>query len=70
MALRLGRSRLPELLSRNKLSQSSLASRLGTSEAFVSQVISGKKHFSYLMALKASLILNCHMEELYEWVDE
>ncbi|MCM3208478.1 helix-turn-helix transcriptional regulator [Paenibacillus illinoisensis] len=61
---------MPELLRRNKLSQSSLAKRLGTSEAFVSQIISGKKHFSYLMALKASLILNCQMEDLYEWVDE
>ncbi|WP_432644063.1 helix-turn-helix transcriptional regulator [Paenibacillus pabuli] len=70
MALRLGRSRLPELLRRNKLSQSSFAERLGTSEAFISQIISGKKHFSYIMALKASLILNCHMEELYEWVNE
>jgi len=68
MALRTGRSRLPELL--GDLSQAEFARRLGVSEAFVSQIINGngKKKFSYEMAKNAADILGCQMEDLHEWI--
>lgn len=70
MALRLGRSRLPELLSYKGMNQAEFARRLGISEPFITKVINGEKHFSYLRAKIASDILGCYMEELHEWIHE
>lgn len=70
MALRVGRSRLPELLEAKRMSQVDLARRLNVSEAFISQVISGKRYFSYDTALNAAWILKCKMEDLHEIHDD
>lgn len=67
MALRIGRSCLPELLARKGMTQAEFARRLGVSESYVTKIIKGEKHFSYLRAKMASDILGCTMEELYEW---
>lgn len=66
MALRVGRSRIPELLERKGWTQAEFARRLDISEGFLSQVISGKRYFSYPTAAKAAFLLGCSMEELHE----
>ncbi|WP_442951594.1 helix-turn-helix transcriptional regulator [Paenibacillus sp. GYB004] len=66
MALHIGRSRLPELLVAKKWTQADFARRLGISQGFLSQVISGKRHFSYPIAANAAWLLDCPMEELHE----
>lgn len=68
MALQFGRSRLPELL--GKMSQAQFAKRIEVSEAYVSQIIKGKTTFSLLKAKHASDVLNCTIEDLYEWIPE
>lgn len=70
MAPRVGRSRLPYLLDKRRMSQADLARYLDVTESFVSHVIKGKSKFSYEMAFYAAKILRCRMEELYEWIDE
>lgn len=67
MAPQIGRSRLPELLKAKNWSQAEFARRLGVSEAFISQVISGEKYFSYVSSRHASKLLECSMEDLHEW---
>ncbi|MDP5274378.1 helix-turn-helix domain-containing protein [Chengkuizengella axinellae] len=67
MALRFGRSRLPELIKANRTTQRELGKRLGFSESFVSQIISGKATLSLIKAKEASMILNCSIDDLYEW---
>jgi transcriptional regulator with XRE-family HTH domain len=64
-----GRSRLPYLLARKKMKQTDLAAKLGLTDGFISQVISGKRFFSYPTAAHAAKILGCTMEELHEWED-
>jgi transcriptional regulator with XRE-family HTH domain len=66
LALRLGRSRLPELLKAKRLTQAEFARLLGVSEAFISQVIAGLRYFSYPVAANAAYILGCTMEALHE----
>lgn len=66
MALHVGRSRLPELLNAKGLTQADFARLLEVSEPFVSQVISGKKYFSYPVAVRAAYVLGCTMEDLHE----
>lgn len=65
MAVSVGRSRLPELLTKRGLSQTKFAELLGVSDAFVSQVISGKRYFSYPLAIKAADILKCKSDDLH-----
>jgi transcriptional regulator with XRE-family HTH domain len=66
MAPQIGRSRLPELLATKGWSQAEFARRLGISEGFLSQVISGKRYFSYPTASEAAWLLGCSMEDLHE----
>lgn len=65
MALQIGRCRLPELL--GTMTQKEFARRLQVSEPYISQIISGKAYFSLLNAKRAADILNCRIEDLYEW---
>ena len=61
MALQIGRSRLPELLAVKEWTQAEFARRLGISEGFLSQVVSGKRFFSYPVAANAAWLLDCSM---------
>ncbi|PWW37428.1 helix-turn-helix protein [Paenibacillus pabuli] len=67
MVPRVGRSRLPILLKENNTTQSEFARKLGVTEAFISQIVAGKKKFSYDVAARAAFILGCTMEELHDW---
>ncbi len=67
MALQFGRSRLPELLEQNHLSQADFARRMRLSEPYVSQLISGVRKFSLLKARQAAKTLHCYVDDLYEW---
>ncbi|PAF31840.1 hypothetical protein CHI14_09305 [Paenibacillus sp. 7516] len=62
-----GRSRLPYLLAKNKIKAVDLARDVGISQAFLSEVTSGKKYFSYPLAAKVAHRLGCTMEDLHEW---
>lgn len=67
MALRIGRSRLPELLRNKRLSQVEFARKMNVTEAFVSKIISGDSKLSLLKAKRAADILGCIIEDLYTW---
>jgi len=62
-----GRSRLPYLLAKNKMKAVDLARDVGISQGFLSEVMAGKKFFSYPLAAKVAHRLGCTMEELTEW---
>jgi transcriptional regulator with XRE-family HTH domain len=66
MAVSVGRSRLPELLTKNNLSQTKFADLMGISDAFVTKVKKNERFFSYQLSIKAAHILNCLVEELHE----
>lgn len=66
-ALHYGRSRLPELLKSRGITKTEFARRMGFSPPMVSHVINGDTRFSLLQAKRASDILNCNIEDLYEW---
>jgi transcriptional regulator with XRE-family HTH domain len=68
MALRFGRSRLPELLAARHMSQAEFARKIDLTEGFVSQLISGKSKFSLITAKMAADILKCTVDDLYEWI--
>lgn len=61
---------MPDLLAARHMSQAEFSRKLDVSEAYVSQVIRGKARFSFLLAIRASLILRCKPNDLYEWIDD
>lgn len=63
-----GKSRLPELLKKRRMSQAEFSRRLDVSEAYVTQIIKGKMRFSLIKAKSAANILKCSIEDLYEWL--
>lgn len=67
MALLMGRSRLPELLKQTKMNQAEFARRINVSEPFVTRIINGEKKLSLLKAKEASMVLDCYIDDLYEW---
>jgi transcriptional regulator with XRE-family HTH domain len=67
MPILIGRSRVPEHLSRIGMSQAEFARRLVISPQMVTKIIQGEKQFSYLRAKMAADILGVSMEELVEW---
>ncbi|WP_330720071.1 helix-turn-helix transcriptional regulator [Paenibacillus polymyxa] len=70
MALRPGKSRLPQLLKENKMKRVDLAKYLGVSPSFMTRIIDGDRFFSYPLAARAAQKLGCTMEELHDWVEE
>jgi transcriptional regulator with XRE-family HTH domain len=70
MALHFGRCRLPELLERRHMSQAEFARRMKISDAYVSQLANGVRKFTFLMAMRAAIILQCSPKDLYEWIDK
>jgi transcriptional regulator with XRE-family HTH domain len=68
MALRIGRSYLPELLAKAGKTQGQLADYLKVTDGFVSQVISGKSKFSVIKRKLTADFLGCTSDDLNEWV--
>lgn len=61
------RSRLPELLKQVNMSQAEFSRRIGVSKPYVTQIIKRESVFSLLVAKKASDVIGCKIEDLYEW---
>lgn len=68
MALRRGRCRLSSLL--GDLSPAEFARRMGVNQSSVTRWISNERDMSYENAVLAARILNCHAEDIYEWIEE
>ncbi|MEM5014145.1 helix-turn-helix transcriptional regulator [Niallia taxi] len=69
MALRKGRCRLPDILIHSEISQSDFAKRMKVAESTVSRWVNNKREMSYENAVLAAIILDCHAEDFYEWVE-
>lgn len=61
---------MSELLESRHMSQVEFARRLNISEAYASQLASGVRKFTFIMAMRAALILKCSPTDLYIWVND
>jgi transcriptional regulator with XRE-family HTH domain len=66
----IGRCLLLELLAKRKLTQSEFARRMGVPRQTVTKWIKKQDIMSLETAYRASTILECKIEELYEWTPE
>lgn len=63
-----GKCRIPELLSTRGWTQANLADKTGMTEQRISDYITGnRKSMTMKTAFIIAHVLNCHVEELYEY---
>lgn len=67
MAIRIKRSRLPELLRKVGKTQVDLANHLGVTESHISRVISLKSNLTFVKLKMTADYLNCIIDDLVEW---
>lgn len=68
--IRMGKSRIPELLNKRGKKQADLADYLGVTEGYISQVISGKSKLSVINRKKVAMFFGVSSDDLNEWVVE
>lgn len=68
MALRYGRSHLPELLAKAGKTQAQLADHLRVTEGYISQVISGKSRLSVIKRKITADFFGVTSDDLDEWI--
>ena len=67
MAYQVGRCLLRELLLRNDMSQVELAGLLNVTPQQIQHYVQNNRIMSLKVAKNISEILNCNMDELYDW---
>jgi len=67
MKTEIGRSRIPDLL--NGRTQSWLAKKAGISTSYLSKIILHGEG-GIIVYRKIARVLNCHIDDLVEWIEE
>ncbi|TCJ00435.1 helix-turn-helix domain-containing protein [Cytobacillus praedii] len=62
-----GKCLLRHLLFDKKISQFELSIRTGIDSSLISKYVNNKKEMTLLTAYKIAKVLNCKIEELYDW---
>lgn len=68
LAYKVGRCLLPERLNEARMSQTELAIHLGVTKPQVNKWARNTQKMSIQTLKNISSILNCQMEDLYEWI--
>ncbi|GKV65465.1 MULTISPECIES: helix-turn-helix transcriptional regulator [unclassified Sporosarcina] len=67
MAYKVGRCLLREILDSKGMSQNDLAIKLNKTKQQVNKYVTGRQGMSMEVAKNISAILDCHIEDLYQW---
>ncbi|EPD52804.1 hypothetical protein HMPREF1210_01184 [Paenisporosarcina sp. HGH0030] len=69
MAYKVGRCLLRELLTAAKMEQTDLARKLNVTPPQINKYVKNKQGMSLQVAKNIAAILNCHIDDLYEWIE-
>lgn len=69
MAYKVGRCLLRDRLYDIRMTQLDLAVKLGVKVQQVNKYVLDKQGMSLQVAKNIAVILNCHIEDLYEWIE-
>lgn len=69
MAYIVGRCLLQDILDARAMSQADLADKLNVKPPQINKYVKETQGMSYQAAYNISKILNCRMEDLYEWIE-
>ncbi|MDM5231439.1 helix-turn-helix transcriptional regulator [Lysinibacillus pakistanensis] len=70
MTYQVGRCHLRELLLKNDMTQVELAEKLNVMPQQIQHYIQDNRVMSLKVAKNISAILNCTMDDLYEWIED
>ncbi|PLR93235.1 helix-turn-helix transcriptional regulator [Bacillus sp. T33-2] len=68
MAYQIGKCLLSERLRQAGMTQAQLAERLGVTRQQVSKWVRGQQRMTLESAKNVSVILDCYIEDLFEWI--
>ncbi|RDW17597.1 XRE family transcriptional regulator [Oceanobacillus arenosus] len=68
MAYKVGRCLLRQKLKDAGMTQLQLANKLGVTEQQINKYVNNRQGMSLQVAKNIAVILNCHTDDLYEWV--
>lgn len=68
MAYKVGRCLLRSLLRKFDMTQIELADKLNVTEQQINKYVNDRQRMSIEVARNISEILNCRIEDLYEWI--
>ena len=69
MAYKVGRCLLRDILNESKMEQTELARRLNVTPPQINKYVTGKQGMSLQVAKNIASIFNCHIDDLYEWIE-
>lgn len=69
MAYKVGRCLLRDLLHKADMTQLNLAERLNITEQQINKYVNNRQKMSLQVAKNIASILNCGIEDLYEWIE-
>lgn len=67
MIVKVGACLLSDLLEKNKMSQSELAEKIDSHRQTINSYASNRRKMSLETAKNIALVLNCDVDDLYEW---
>lgn len=69
MAYKVGRCLLQEILDKGGMGQAELARKLHVTRPQINKYVKNAQGMSLQVAYNISRILNCQIEDLYEWIE-
>ncbi|MGM0940321.1 MAG: helix-turn-helix transcriptional regulator [Bacillota bacterium] len=69
MAYKVGRCLLQSRLDNAVMTQQQLADKLGVTKQQISKYVLDRQKMSLQVAKNVASVLNCHIEDLYEWIE-
>lgn len=69
MAYKVGRCLLRQRLKDAGIAQYQLANRLNVTEQQINKYVNDRQNMSLQVAKNIAVILNCHIDDLYEWIE-
>lgn len=69
MAYKVGRCLLRDMLKEAKMEQTDLANRLNVTPPQINKYVNDKQGMSLQVAKNIAAIFNCHIDDLYEWIE-
>jgi DNA-binding XRE family transcriptional regulator len=69
MTVKVGRCLLKERLKEAKMSQKTLAQKVGKSKQRISDYANDRVQMSMATAREIAQVLGCHIDDLYEWIE-
>jgi DNA-binding XRE family transcriptional regulator len=69
LAYKVGRCLLRERLNDCRMTQNELAYRMGITAQQINKYVLNKQRMSLQVAKNIAVILNCHIDDLYDWIE-